>query len=171
MLSEAMVIAAPASKFSAEKTGAATNISSSQITSLPTVSRSITDVTRLSPYGGNGMSFAGTDGRTANFTVDGATLHQKDPKGKDAFRLSSSGKEMGSLRGFYLRGGEPGKANAIAPYIIDGIRVGYSWESVVGEQTPISNAQVLAPATKVIENGQVLIRRGENTYNLLGTQL
>lgn len=100
-----------------------------------------------------------------------ATLHQKDPKGKDAFRLSSSGKEMGSLRGFYLRGGEPGKANAIAPYIIDGIRVGYSWESVVGEQTPISNAQVLAPATKVIENGQVLIRRGENTYNLLGTQL
>ena len=75
MLSEAMVIAAPASKFSAEKTGAATNISSSQITSLPTVSRSITDVTRLSPYGGNGMSFAGTDGRTANFTVDGANFN------------------------------------------------------------------------------------------------
>ena len=75
MLSEAMVIAAPASKFSAEKTGAATNISSSQITSLPTVSRSITDVTKLSPYGGNGMSFAGTDGRTANFTVDGANFN------------------------------------------------------------------------------------------------
>ena len=61
MLSEAMVIGAAASKFSAEKTGAATNISSNQITSLPTVSRSITDVTRLSPYGGNGMSFAGQD--------------------------------------------------------------------------------------------------------------
>ncbi|MGN1210728.1 MAG: carboxypeptidase regulatory-like domain-containing protein [Candidatus Cryptobacteroides sp.] len=75
MLSEAMVIAAPASKFSAEKTGAATNISSSEITSLPTVSRSITDVTKLSPYGGNGMSFAGTDGRTANFTVDGANFN------------------------------------------------------------------------------------------------
>ena len=75
MLSEAMVIAAPASKFSAEKTGAATNISNSQITSLPTVSRSITDVTRLSPYGGNGMSFAGSDGRTANFTVDGASFN------------------------------------------------------------------------------------------------
>ena len=75
MLSEAMVIGAAASKFSAEKTGAATNISSSQITSLPTVSRSITDVTRLSPYGGNGMSFAGADGRTANFTVDGANFN------------------------------------------------------------------------------------------------
>ena len=75
MLSEAMVIGAAASKFSAEKTGAATNISSNQITSLPTVSRSITDVTRLSPYGGNGMSFAGSDGRTANFTVDGANFN------------------------------------------------------------------------------------------------
>ena len=75
MLGEAMVIAAAASKFAAEKTGAATNISGSQITSLPTVSRSITDVTRLSPYGGNGMSFAGSDGRTANFTVDGANFN------------------------------------------------------------------------------------------------
>ena len=75
LLGEAMVIAAPASKFSAQKTGAATNITSSQITSLPTVSRSITDVTRLSPYGGNGMSFAGADGRTANFTVDGANFN------------------------------------------------------------------------------------------------
>ena len=75
MLGEAMVIAASASKFAAEKTGAATNISSAQITSLPTVSRSITDVTRLSPYGGNGMTFAGADGRTANFTVDGANFN------------------------------------------------------------------------------------------------
>ena len=75
MLGEAIVIATPASKFSSEKTGAATNISRSEINALPTVSRSITDVTRLSPYGGNGMSFAGTDGRTANFTVDGANFN------------------------------------------------------------------------------------------------
>ena len=75
MLSEAMVIGAAASKFSAQKMGSATNISSKEITSLPTVSRSITDVTRLSPYGGNGMSFAGADGRTANFTVDGANFN------------------------------------------------------------------------------------------------
>ena len=83
MLSEAMVVAASASRFNAEKTGAATNISGSQITSLPTVSRSITDVTRLSPYGGNDMSFAGADGRTANFTVDGANFNNN-------FGLSSS---------------------------------------------------------------------------------
>ena len=75
MLGEAIVVAAPASKFAAEKTGAATNISGDQISSLPTVSRSITDLTRLSPYGGNGMTFAGADGRTANFTVDGANFN------------------------------------------------------------------------------------------------
>ena len=75
MLSEAVVIATGASKFAAEKTGASTNISNEQMTALPTVSRSIEDVTRLSPYGGNGMSFAGTDGRTANFTVDGANFN------------------------------------------------------------------------------------------------
>ena len=70
-----VIVSGKASKFAAEKTGAATNINSSQITNLPTVSRSITDVTRLSPYGGNGMSFAGSDGRNANFTVDGANFN------------------------------------------------------------------------------------------------
>ena len=75
MLGEAMVIAASESKFSAQKMGSATNISSKDIVSVPTVSRSLTDVTRLSPYGGNGMSFAGADGRTANFTVDGANFN------------------------------------------------------------------------------------------------
>lgn len=70
-----VVVTATRTKFSTEKTGAVTNITNSQIANLPTVSRSIIDVTRLSPYGGNGMSFAGTDGRTANFTVDGANFN------------------------------------------------------------------------------------------------
>ncbi len=70
-----VVVSATRSKFSSEKTGAVTNITNTQIANLPTVSRSITDITRLSPYGGNGMSFAGTDGRTANFTVDGANFN------------------------------------------------------------------------------------------------
>ena len=75
LLNEAIVVASASSKFSTEKTGAATNISNQQITNLPSVSRAITDVTRLSPYGGNGMSFAGADGRMANFTVDGANFN------------------------------------------------------------------------------------------------
>lgn len=70
-----VVISGKGSKFAAEKTGASTNINNTMITNLPTVSRSITDMTRLSPYGGNGMSFAGADGRTANFTVDGANFN------------------------------------------------------------------------------------------------
>ena len=83
-LEATVVVADAASKFAAqERTGAVTNIGSAQITALPTVSRSITDVTRLSPYGGNGMSFAGSDGRLANFTVDGADFNNN-------FGLSSS---------------------------------------------------------------------------------
>ena len=75
LLAESIVVASASSKFSTEKTGAATNISNQQIVNLPSVSRAITDVTRLSPYGGSGMSFAGSDGRNANFTVDGANFN------------------------------------------------------------------------------------------------
>ena len=75
-LEATVVIADAASKFnSQERTGAVTNINNAQITAIPTVNRNITDVTRLSPYGGNGMSFAGSDGRLANFTVDGANFN------------------------------------------------------------------------------------------------
>ena len=69
-----VVIASPSSKFSNEKTGAATNISSSQIGRMPTINRSISDIARISPYA-NGMSFAGGDGRSTNFTVDGANFN------------------------------------------------------------------------------------------------
>lgn len=74
-MTEVTVIGYATSKFNTTQTGAVTNISNTQIANMPTVSRSIIDVTRLSPYGGNGMSFAGTDGRTANFTVDGANFN------------------------------------------------------------------------------------------------
>ena len=70
-----VIVIGKGSRFANEKTGAATNISNAQITNMPSISRSITDYTRLSPYGGNGMTFAGQDGRTANFTVDGASFN------------------------------------------------------------------------------------------------
>ena len=82
-LSESIVIASAASKFAAEKTGASTNISNDQMLTMPSVSRSITDIAKMSPYGGNGMSFSGADGRNANFTVDGANFNNN-------FGLSSS---------------------------------------------------------------------------------
>ena len=76
MLQEVVVTASPTSKFaSTEKTGASTNINSKQLTELPTVSRSMSDVAKLSPFGGNGMNFSGSSGRSSNFTVDGANFN------------------------------------------------------------------------------------------------
>lgn len=90
-----VVVTALRTKFTTEKTGAATNITNAQIDNLPTVSRSIMDITRLSPYGGNGMKFTGTDGRMANFTVNGANfnnnfgLSERLPGGGNPFSLES----------------------------------------------------------------------------------
>ncbi len=70
-----VMVTATRTRFSNEKTGAVTNITKSQIENLPTVSRSIMDITRLSPYGGDGMNFGGADGRSSNFTVDGANFN------------------------------------------------------------------------------------------------
>ncbi len=69
-----VVITGKASKFAAEKTGASTNISNKMMNELPTVNRSISDIARISPYA-NGMSLAGGDGRSTNFTLDGANFN------------------------------------------------------------------------------------------------
>ena len=61
---------------------ASTTISTQEIATLPTINRSITDIVKVSPYA-NGMSFAGSDGRSTNFTVDGANFNNN-------FGLSSS---------------------------------------------------------------------------------
>jgi len=54
-----------------EKTGTGTNVSREQITTLPTLSRSFSDFTRLTPQSSNN-SFAGTSFRYNNITLDGA---------------------------------------------------------------------------------------------------
>ena len=58
----------------AERTGAATLISSQQLSTLPTINRSISDFTRLTPQA-NGDNFAGRDGRYNNLQVDGVNLN------------------------------------------------------------------------------------------------
>ena len=70
-----VVVSGKASKFAAEKTGASTNINNRTIQELPTVSRSIGDIAKLSPYYGGSNSFAGGSGRMANFTLDGANMN------------------------------------------------------------------------------------------------
>ncbi len=73
-LGEIMIVGQRASAFQADKTGASINISNQEISTMPTINRSIQDIARLSPYA-NGMSFAGGDGRSTNFTVDGANFN------------------------------------------------------------------------------------------------
>ena len=73
-LDEVVVSATANTRFSQQKTGASVNVSNREMNELPSVSRSIADLTKLSPYA-NGMSFAGGDGRSTNFTVDGANLN------------------------------------------------------------------------------------------------
>lgn len=71
---EVTIVGRKASAFQTDKTGATTNISNEQLNAMPTISRSISDIARISPYA-NGMSFAGGDGRSTNFTVDGANFN------------------------------------------------------------------------------------------------
>lgn len=70
VLGEVVIAASRDSRFADGKTGSAVNITSEKITSLPTINRSINDFTRLTPQS-NGTSFAGTNSRFNNYTIDG----------------------------------------------------------------------------------------------------
>jgi hypothetical protein len=73
-LKEVVISGGSGQTFAAERTGAATSVNSEQLRTLPTVTRSITDFTRLTPQA-NGSSFGGRDGRYNNFQVDGANFN------------------------------------------------------------------------------------------------
>ncbi|MFB6342342.1 TonB-dependent receptor domain-containing protein [Saccharicrinis sp. FJH62] len=73
-MGEVMIVGTKASAFKTSKTGASTNISNDQMNLMPTINRSVSDIARLSPFT-NGMSIAGGDGRSTNFTVDGANFN------------------------------------------------------------------------------------------------
>ncbi len=62
------------SNFNTSKTGASTNVGYTDINSLPTINRSITDFTRITPQS-NGESFAGQDSRYNNITLDGCNFN------------------------------------------------------------------------------------------------
>ena len=70
----AVVVTAIGTRTARDKTGASTNINSRLLTTLPTISRSITDFTRITPQA-SGNGFAGRDPRNNNITVDGANLN------------------------------------------------------------------------------------------------
>jgi len=58
------------------KTGANTVITRQQIQTLPTITRSVNDLTRLTPQA-NGTSIGGGNYRSNNFTVDGANFNNQ----------------------------------------------------------------------------------------------
>ncbi len=89
------------------RTGASMNISSREMTSLPSISRSLNDFTRMTPQS-NGSSFAGRDGRFNTVTIDGAAFNNN-------FGLSSSAMPGGSAQPISLDAIEQVSVN-LAPY-------------------------------------------------------
>ena len=59
---------------SKDRKGASTNINARLLGTMPTISRNVTDLTRLVPQS-NGLSFAGQDARAINFTLDGSIFN------------------------------------------------------------------------------------------------
>lgn len=89
------------------KTGASTNINARALTTLPTISRSLTDFTRLTPQA-FGNNFAGRDGRLNSVTVDGATM-------RNSFGLSTDLLPGGDAQPISLDAVQEVQVN-IAPY-------------------------------------------------------
>lgn len=69
-----VVVSARAKKAATDKGGMSTVVNNRILTTLPTISRSITDFTKLTPQA-NGNNFGGRDGRYNNITIDGANLN------------------------------------------------------------------------------------------------
>lgn len=96
-LDEVEVIARQDDAFNSERTGATTNVSSEGINALPTISRQISDFTRLTPQA-SGNSIAGQDSRLNNITLDGSFFN-------NSFGL----------------GNQPGNRTGVSPVSLDAI--------------------------------------------------
>ena len=85
---EIVISAGKGDIFDGKRTGTETNISSQQIRTLPTINRSLGDITRLTPQAtveGNGaISIAGSNNRYNNISIDGAVSN-------DVFGLGATG--------------------------------------------------------------------------------
>lgn len=82
MALEEVVISTSRNKtFNSDRTGAQTSVSVTQLKTLPTISRSAADFTRLEPTASNG-SFGGRNDQFNNFSLDGSIFN--NPFGLDA---------------------------------------------------------------------------------------
>lgn len=94
---EAVAVTATAGPFSSTRTGASTAVGKDALESLPTITRTIGDFTRLTPQS-VGSSFGGQDNRLNNLTVDGSFFN-------NSFGLQ----------------GQPGARTGVAPIPLDAI--------------------------------------------------
>ena len=79
LLDEVVVSASKNSNMKSDRAGAITNIGTKEMASIPTVSRSMNDIMRLTPQGGNttgsGFAVGGGNYRQSYVTVDGAAFN------------------------------------------------------------------------------------------------
>jgi hypothetical protein len=93
--------------------GAGKNISADQVKNMPTISRSLTDITKLTPQGSRDNSFGGTNFRYNNVTIDGAINN-------DAIGFSPS---LGGQTGTSGMNGSSTRTNPISMDAIEDMQV------------------------------------------------
>ena len=109
-IGEVTVSATRSNLFNRKRNGAATNITKEQLAQLPTLTRSLQDFTKLSPQA-NGNSFAGTNYRYNNLSIDGAALN-------DAFGFTESTTGAGGSQAT----GTPGSLARTQPISLESVQ-------------------------------------------------